>query len=121
FPPEARQVANFGPWRRLSTILPRSFPMPARTRRPGDLAVEELQKLVATPQSERDLMWWHKVGEQVARFHPPGEREYGRERMPHLAKTLGGEPSANNLFKARQFAGTYTRPEVRELAKPKKS
>ena len=79
-------------------------------------ANETLTQLLLRPKEERDLVWYHQVGEQVERLCPSGDRAYGQGVMQQLAKTL--HFSATRLLQARQFARTYRRAEVREMDKP---
>jgi hypothetical protein len=80
-------------------------------------AFQRLKELFQQP-GPRDLLWYHRVGEQVNRLCPTDERAYGQSRIQSLAEALGKSASyADTLWKSRSFFERYERSEVRSLCK----
>jgi len=80
-------------------------------------AFQRLKELVQQP-SRHDLLWYHRVGEQVNRLYPADDRGYGESHMPTLAEALGKSASyADTLWKSRLFWNEYDRADVRALSK----
>ena len=81
-------------------------------------AFQRLQELFQQP-GRQDLLWYHRVGEQVNRLYPADDRGYGECHMPTLAEALGKSASfADKFWKARLFWNEYKRAEIRSLCKP---
>lgn len=81
-------------------------------------ALKRLKKLHDQP-GQRDLLWYHRVGEQVAALHPSESREYGESRIEAIADALGEKTSYGDKFwKARNFFERYTNDDVRYLNEP---
>jgi hypothetical protein len=95
--------------------------MMTRTNKPSlkkQKPFQRLQELLQQP-GRQDLLWYHRVGEQVNRLYPTDDRGYGESHMPTLAESLGKSASfADKLWKARLFWNEYERSEVRSLCKP---
>ena len=80
-------------------------------------AFQRFQELLQQTGS-RDLIWYHRIGQQVNRLYPADERGYGESHMPTLAEALGKSASfADTLWKTRSFFKKYDRSEVRSLCK----
>ncbi len=93
--------------------MPRSKKLPLKKQK----AFQRLQELFQQP-GPRDLLWYHRVGEQVNRLYPADDRGYGESHMPTLAEALGKSASyADTLWKARLFWNKYERSEVQTLCK----
>lgn len=83
-------------------------------------AFQRLQELLR--QNDRDILWYHRVGEQVNRLFPDYDRGYGERYIEGLAEDLEMPRTfADKLWKARVFVQRYSRAEVRDLLKPKES
>jgi hypothetical protein len=95
--------------------MPRSKKLPLKKQK----AFQRLKELLQHP-GRHDLLWYHRVGEQVNRLYPADDRGYGESHMPTLAEALGKSASyADTLWKARLFWNKYERSEVRSLCKLK--
>jgi hypothetical protein len=94
--------------------MPRSIKLPLKKQK----TFQRLQDLLQQP-GRHDLLWYHRVGEQVNRLYPTDDRGYGESHMPTLAEALRKPASyADTLWKSRLFWNKYDRPEVRLLCKP---
>ena len=94
------------------------MPKPIRLPLKKQKTFQRLQELLQQP-GRQDLLWYHRVGEQVNRLYPADDRGYGDSHMPTLAKALGKPESyADTLWKTRLFWNEYERSEVKSLCKP---
>ena len=94
--------------------MPRSKKVPLKKQKP----FQRLQELFQQPD-RHDLLWYHRVGQEVNRLYPVDDRGYGKSHMPTLAEDVGKSASyADTLWKARLFWNKYDRSEVRSLCKP---
>ncbi|MBT6155339.1 MAG: hypothetical protein HOH82_11805 [Planctomycetaceae bacterium] len=93
--------------------MPKPIKLPLKKQK----AFQRLQELLQ--QSGRhDLLWYHRVGQEVNRLYPADDRGYGESHMPTLAEALGKSASyADTLWKSRLFWNEYERSEVRSLCK----
>ena len=81
-------------------------------------AFQRLKKLIDS-QQPRDLLWYHRVGQEVERLCPSEQREYGHSKIESLAEALQQTKQfSQKLWHARRFFGMYDRSEVRGLAQP---
>ena len=94
--------------------MPRPKKLPLKEQK----AYQRLKELLRQTGS-RDLIWYHRVGQQVSRLCPADERGYGQSRIQNLAEALGKSASyADTLWKTRSFFKKYDRSDVRVLSKP---
>ena len=93
--------------------MPRPTKIPLKKQK----AFQRLKELIQKT-GNRDLLWYHRAGEQVNRLYPTDNRGYGESHMPTLAEALGKSASyADTLWKSRLFWNEYDRSEVRSLCK----
>ena len=95
--------------------MPRSKQLPLKKQK----AFQRLKELLQQP-GRQDLLWYHRVGEQVNRLYPADDRGYGESHIPTLAEALGKSASyADTFWKSRLFWNKYDRADVPVLSKPK--
>jgi hypothetical protein len=79
---------------------------------------KRLKKLHDLP-GQPDLLWYHRVGEQVVALHPSESRDYGQSRIEAIADALREKASyGDKLWKARNCFEKYDRDEVQYLNEP---
>lgn len=84
---------------------------PAKLRTDLRTALSSIRKAF-DPRLQRELLWWHRVGSNVAKFFPDGQRQHGSSVMELFAKELGAvgdneiRSVSNTLWQARTIAKT---------------
>ena len=80
--------------------MPRPKNLPLKKQK----AFQRLKELIGQT-GNRDLLWYHRVGEQVGRLCPADERGYGQSRIESLVKDVGKPSSySDTLWKTRSFS-----------------
>lgn len=75
-----------------------------------------LKRMLSDPETVRDVIWEHEVGQLVDRLCPRGKRAYGQGKIQQLAVELGqGLTLANKLWNARKLGVALTRDELVDL------
>jgi hypothetical protein len=75
--------------------MPRPTKLPLKKQK----ALQRLQDLFHQPGS-KDLLWYHRVGQQVNQLCPADERGYGQNRMESLAEDVGRRCTFRPVFTA---------------------
>lgn len=95
------------------------MPSPRRRKPMKQQAAFKRLKSLVDSQQPRDLVWYHRVGQEVERLCPSEHREYGHSKIESLAEALQqSKPFAQKLWHARRFFEAYERAEVTALAQP---
>lgn len=73
-------------------------------------AFQRLVKLLDDPRNE--VLWYHKVGEQIEQLLPSDDRQHGSSQMEALHVALKARRSKNLLWDYRAFHRQFSRREV---------